>query len=73
MPQIEQSGTSAAVIDSLNMRRQSQTSELPLPPINDQRRIAGILGALDDKIELNRRTERDARGNCTNAVHVLAS
>ena len=28
---------------------------LSLPPIGDQRAIAGILGALDDKIELNRR------------------
>ena len=26
-----------------------------LPPLDEQRRIAGILGALDDKIELNRR------------------
>lgn len=26
-----------------------------LPPLNEQRAIAGILGALDDKIELNRR------------------
>lgn len=26
-----------------------------VPPIDEQRRIAGILGALDDKIELNRR------------------
>ncbi len=26
-----------------------------LPPLSEQRRIAGILGALDDKIELNRR------------------
>lgn len=26
-----------------------------VPPVADQRRIAGILGALDDKIELNRR------------------
>ena len=28
---------------------------LPLPPLNQQRTIADILGALDDKIELNRR------------------
>jgi len=27
----------------------------PLPPLAEQRRIAGILGALDDKIELNRK------------------
>ncbi len=29
--------------------------ELELPPLPEQRRIAGVLGALDDKIELNRR------------------
>ena len=29
--------------------------ELPLPPLAEQKRIASILGALDDKIELNRR------------------
>lgn len=28
---------------------------LTLPPLDEQRRIAGILGAFDDKIELNRR------------------
>lgn len=28
---------------------------LTLPPLEEQRRIAGILGSLDDKIELNRR------------------
>ncbi len=30
-------------------------AELPIPPINEQRCIAHILGTLDDKIELNRR------------------
>ena len=29
--------------------------EVSLPPLAEQKRIAGILGALDDKIELNRR------------------
>jgi type I restriction enzyme S subunit len=31
---------------------------IPLPPLSEQRAIAGILGALDDKIELNRRMNR---------------
>jgi type I restriction enzyme S subunit len=34
---------------------QIQGYRFPLPPLAQQRRIAGILGALDDKIELNRR------------------
>jgi type I restriction enzyme S subunit len=29
---------------------------IPLPPVEDQKAIASVLGALDDKIELNRRT-----------------
>ena len=32
--------------------------EIPLPPLREQRAIAHILGALDDKIELNRRMNR---------------
>ncbi len=31
---------------------------LPVPPLDEQRAIAGVLGALDDKIEQNRRTAR---------------
>ena len=31
---------------------------LPVPPVNEQDQIAGVLGALDDKIEQNRRTAR---------------
>lgn len=31
---------------------------IPFPPLSEQRRIAGILGALDDKIELNRKMNR---------------
>ena len=33
-----------------------RTIEIPLPPISEQRAIAHILGTLDDKIDLNRRT-----------------
>jgi type I restriction enzyme S subunit len=32
-----------------------RTIEIPLPPLDEQRAIAHILGTLDDKIELNRR------------------
>jgi type I restriction enzyme S subunit len=35
-----------------------ESFEIPLPPLPEQRAIAGILGALDDKIELNRRMNR---------------
>ena len=31
---------------------------LPLPPLDEQHRIAAVLGALDDKIELNRKMSR---------------
>ncbi len=33
-----------------------KSMKIPLPTLKAQKRIAGILGALDDKIELNRRT-----------------
>ncbi len=32
-----------------------ESFEIPVPPLKEQRAIASILGALDDKIELNRR------------------
>lgn len=43
-----------AVFDSLRCA-DVPNLELKIPPLPEQRAIAGILGALDDKIELNRR------------------
>jgi type I restriction enzyme S subunit len=42
-----------AVFDSLKCS-DIPNSHLPIPPLAEQRAIAGVLGALDDKIELNR-------------------
>lgn len=44
----------STTISILNKRQFSQI-ELLIPPLSEQKRIAAILGALDDKIELNRR------------------
>ncbi len=43
-----------AVFDSLTCA-EIPNFRLPIPPIKEQRAIASVLGALDDKIELNRR------------------
>lgn len=40
--------------DYVNLRDQ-RAMRLPIPPLDEQRRIAAVLGALDDKIEANRR------------------
>ncbi len=50
-----------AVFDSLNVR-DFPRFELPIPPLAEQRAIAGVLGALDDKIELNRRMNETLEG-----------
>ena len=42
--------------------------EFSLPPLEEQRAIARVLGALDDRIELNRTHERDARGDGSRAL-----
>ena len=57
----------------LDLARRVRDLPIHRPHEQLQGESPSILGALDDKIELNRRTERDAGGNCTNAVHVLAS
>ena len=57
------SGPCLALIDSLTTgttrrrirRADIERLEVPLPPLEEQRAIARVLGALDDKIELNRR------------------
>ena len=36
-------------------RNDYRTMEIPVPPLAEQKAIAAVLGALDDKIELNRR------------------
>ncbi|PWU08804.1 MAG: restriction endonuclease subunit S [Verrucomicrobia bacterium] len=50
-----------AVFDSLKCA-DIPNFELPLPPVPQQRAIASILGALDDKIELNRRMNETLEG-----------
>jgi type I restriction enzyme S subunit len=46
-----------AVFDSLKCA-DIPNFRLPIPPLKEQQAVACILGALDDKIELNRRTSR---------------
>ena len=41
---------------------QIEDLEVPLPPLSEQRAIASVLGALDDKIELNRRMNATLEG-----------
>jgi type I restriction enzyme, S subunit len=43
-----------SVQDNINLETLNRL-EIPLPPLSEQRAIAAVLGALDDKIELNRR------------------
>ena len=51
-------GTTAQGIRQTELRR----VRIPLPPLNEQRRVSGILGALDDRIELNRRMAETLEG-----------
>ncbi len=50
-----QSRSEGSVVPHLNMSAIRMFKLPPLPPIAEQKRIAHILGTLDDKIELNRR------------------
>ena len=50
--QARATGTTVLGIRQTELRR----VQIPVPPLSEQRAIARILGALDDKIELNRRT-----------------
>ncbi|WP_062788817.1 restriction endonuclease subunit S [Novosphingobium capsulatum] len=62
--QIAKFNNVGAIFDSLRCA-DVPNFELPIPPISEQLRIADLLAALDDKIELNRRMnatlERQAR------------
>ncbi|HKZ11421.1 MAG TPA: restriction endonuclease subunit S [Rhodanobacteraceae bacterium] len=53
--QIQKNLNVGAVFDSLKCR-DVPSFELPVPSLDEQRTIAGVLGALDDKIEQNRCT-----------------
>jgi type I restriction enzyme S subunit len=50
--------TSGSMVADYVSISDQQHFTLPVPPIETQRRIGAILGALDDKIELNRRMNR---------------
>ena len=55
--QLESAGGGGSVYTNVSKSRFSEISVL-LPPLPEQRTIAAVLGALDDKIELNRRMNR---------------
>jgi len=55
--QHESAGSVFANLSTADLRR----LEIPLPPLSEQRAIAEVLGALDDKIEANRRVAEYSR------------
>ena len=56
--QCRATGTTAQGVRQVELRRVA----IPLPPVDEQRAIAHILGTLDDKIELNRRMNETLEG-----------
>ena len=51
---LEAAGGGGSVYTNVSKSRFEEI-EVPLPPLAEQKAIAAVLGALDDKIELNRR------------------
>ena len=49
---------SGSTVAHLNMSDIRQLELPEVPPLDEQRAIASVLGSLDDKIELNRRMNR---------------
>ena len=60
-----QTGTTVPHISA----RQILSFQFPLPPLIQQRRIAAVLGALDDKIDLNRRMNRTLEATAQALFH----
>ncbi len=59
--QVSKYQNEGAVFSSLNVS-DFPKFEIPVPPLSTQRRIADILGTLDDKIECNRRINKTLEG-----------
>lgn len=65
--QSRSSGTTVVGIKQKELRE----VEIPLPPLEEQKRIAGILGSLDDKIEANTRLIQTLSDYCVALVDSL--
>jgi len=53
--------SSTSTVSTLSITNQKHL-EIPCPPIEDQGRISNLLGTLDDKIKLNRKTNETLEG-----------